>query len=122
MKKKIIAIVLVLVLLLTNYTFETQARNEALTRTGGTRVDSIATKITDDLYLDGDYNAYSNQVSTDAIEIYNYESNVRKTYTGNSTITYFDDTPNQYYGLPVIDGNGKYCLWECMGFRRKSKI
>lgn len=122
MKKKIITIFLILALLLTNFAFEIHAISTAYTRTGGTRVDSIATKITDDLYLDGDYSAYTNEVNTKDIEIYDYESNVRKTYTGNANPTYFDDTPNKYCGLSVIDGLGRYCLEGMMYFRRKSKI
>lgn len=67
------------------------------TRDGGERIDSIATMINDDLYLDVDYNAYNVKVNTSDIEIYDYESTTRKQSTGNGTPILYSENTNKYY-------------------------
>ena len=50
MKKKILPIFLIIILFLTNYSIAVE-----YTRTGGTNVNSIATVIDEDAYLDSKY-------------------------------------------------------------------
>ena len=57
MKKKILAIILITLLIFTNYSFVL-----GYTREGGQNLNNIARIIDDDIYLDGEYNMYGIRV------------------------------------------------------------
>ena len=97
-KKKILISFLIVMLLFANYAFVTAEIINSATmtfeRTGGGNVNTIATIVTDDLYIDGSFNAYSQPVSAKNIKVYNYNTNVEQTCTGNTARDY---TEGEYY-------------------------
>lgn len=124
MKKKFILIQIIIIFLI-SYIVEVHAIDATYTRENGNNLVNVATKIEDDLYLDGEYGAYSNLVTGKDVKIYNYESNVEKTYAGMnpSSKKYFDEDPNIYYGQqPWLNDNGSYGLRGMMYFKRQYKI
>lgn len=76
MKKKILPIFLIIIILLTNYSIAVE-----YTREGGTCVNSIATVIDEDTYLDAKYNAKSFNNSSD-IKVYEFNSNTEQICSG----------------------------------------
>ena len=91
MKKRILPILLIIILLLTNYSIAVE-----YTRTGGTNVNSIAAVIGEDTYLDAKYNAKSLYSSN--IKIYEFNSNAEQVCTGyEDTWTSTAYSKNKYY-------------------------
>ena len=72
MKKKFILIQFIIIFLLSSI-IEVRAIDATYTRENGNNLVYVATKIEDDLYLDGEYGAYSNLVTGKDVKIYNYE-------------------------------------------------
>ena len=129
MKKKILGSFLIILLLLTNYAFTVEAVGLTYTREGGQTIDNIATKITDDLYLEDEINAYTNYSTAKDIEVFDYESNVKKVNMGarpETNYKYFDERPSQYYVGPYPTNNtysdGSNVLNAVINFRRKYKV
>ena len=98
MKEKILPIFLIILLLFANYSIAVE-----YTRTGGANVNSIATVIDDDTYIDAKYNAKSFDISSD-IKIYEFNSNVEQVYKGyvESWTTSIPCDKNEYY-ISFID-------------------
>ena len=120
MKKKFILIQFIIIFLISSI-IEVYAIDATYTRENGNNLVYVATKIEDDLYLDGEYGAYSNLVTGKDVKIYNYESNVEKTFAGinPSSKKYFDEDPNIYYVWePYLNYNGSYGLMGVMYFKR----
>ena len=82
-------------------------------REGGQRLDSIATFIGEDVYLDGQYNIHSNGSLNSDMEIYDYESNIKKQCTGDSNPIQYSENKDKYY-LPLAETQNRisgYILW-----------
>ena len=124
MKKRILPIFLIIILIFTNYSIAVE-----YTREGGQTLDNIATKITDDLYLEDEYSAYTNYCTAKDIEIFDYESNVKKVNMGarpESNYKYFDESPSVYYVTPFPTtadyADGSRRLIGFINFKRKFKV
>ena len=124
MKKRILPIFLIIILIFTNYSIAVE-----YTREGGQTIDNIATKITDDLYLEDEINAYTNYSTAKDIEVFDYDSNVKKVNMGarpETNYKYFDERPSQYYVGPYPTNNtysdGSNVLNAVINFRRKYKV
>ena len=87
MKKKIVATLIIFILLFTNYVIAVD-----YSRTGGSNVNSIAQIITADTYIDGKYNAYSKDIPTSNVKVYNYNTNVEKSFSGNYSVSIGENT------------------------------
>ena len=89
-------------------------------RSGGTRLDQIATLIDDNTYVDKKYSAYSVRTTSPKVIVYNYDTTVEKTCTGNDTAFPFVGNENKcflktnqdfseaYYCIELPEGNGTY--------------
>ena len=95
MKNKIISILLINILLL-NYFFAINSVI-AYTRDGGNNLNTIATIINDDIWLDAEYNAYNKGVPYTNVDIYDYETSVKKQCTGNGNPILYEGNENKYY-------------------------
>ena len=97
MKKKKIIIFLIVVLFFTNIIFIVEAANPTFTREDGQNLNDIATIINDDIWLDAEYNAYNMSVPYTNVDIYDYETAVKKQSTGNGNSISYEENENKYY-------------------------
>ena len=104
MKKKILAIILITLLIFTNYSFVL-----GYTREGGQNLNNIARIIDDDIYLDGEYNMYGVNVPVSNIKIYEYNSTVEKTiYTSEEELPENNNNNNNALFYQEHDNSGDY--------------
>ena len=95
--KKTLSILLVFLILFTNYAFAAGATiSYTNQRTGGSKVSTIAREITDDYYLDGTYNAKSIEVNYDKIEICNCGKPEEKQELQGPMVADSKDIPEDY--------------------------
>ena len=104
-KKKILAIILIILILFTNYAFAAGETTIKYTnqRTGGNKVSSIANVIGNDYYLNGNYNAKSMEAAYSNIKIYNYKTATAQQMQG-SVLESSQDIPQDY-------STGKYYIF-----------
>ena len=104
-KRKILAIISIIILLFTNYVFAAGEATIRYTnqRTGGNKVSSIANVIGNDYYLNGNYNAKSLEAAYSNIKIYNYKTATAQQMQG-SVLESSQDIPQDY-------STGKYYIF-----------
>ena len=90
--KTILALVMLFVLLFTNYVFAEAINYE---NSGGASLNDIAKIVTDSTYVDAKYSAKSIWVPTSDIKVYKYNTTTQMTNAGNETAS----------SLPTLDSN-----------------
>lgn len=104
MKKKIMALFIIMVMLLSSFVFaadeNTNDNGEGAINnitTNGKNIKETAKVLTDSTYLDSKYDAYSVAVNSSKIKIYDYNTTNPKTFTGNETPILYKGNENKYY-------------------------
>ena len=95
--KRIISLVMLFVLLFTNYAFAVTIDYE---NSGGNKLSGIAKKVTDGTYVDEKYTAKSIWVPTNDVKIYKYNTTTEMTNRGaedDNSVTYFDTATDSYF-------------------------
>ena len=124
MKKKIVLVALLaIIIIFVGYIVVSGAITIKYTRNGGNNLYDVATLVTDDLYLDGNYNAKTINVPRSQISVYKYGTTTELECTGDSTkidygtnkdkyfLTTMKDSYNSqylYYTIKIEEGNKEY--------------
>ena len=93
--KKVISLLICIILIFSYCSCTYAALSHS--RTGGTEINSKATYITNDTYIDSKYNVEWNGTEAKDVEIYDYSSNTKKICTGNREKIPYEGNTNKYY-------------------------